>query len=49
MKLRYKWFDLNKSENNLQEFQREIEPYGGVKNIPIVVINGHYIGGIREF
>jgi glutaredoxin len=49
MKLRYKWFDLNKSEQKTEELMKEIEPYGGPRNIPIVLINGYYIGGIKEF
>lgn len=50
MKVRYKWFDLNDDLLKLSnpEIFKEIEPYGGPKNIPIVIINGHYIGGIYE-
>lgn len=48
MKLRYKWFDLNDPDVKTPETLKEIEQYGGVRNIPIVIINGNYIGGIQE-
>lgn len=26
----------------------EINLYGGANNLPIIIINGHYVGGIQE-
>ncbi|CDW81711.1 UNKNOWN [Stylonychia lemnae] len=48
MKLKYKWLDLNDPKIANQETINEIKGYGGSNNLPIIVINGNFIGGMQE-
>ena len=47
MKLKYIWCDLN-DQSLKKEFCSQIESFGGPTNIPIILINGIYIGGIND-
>ena len=47
MKIKYIWCDLN-DQSNKREYCQQIEEFGGPPNIPIILINGIYIGGINE-
>ena len=48
MKLKYKWLDLNDPKVATQETLNELKKYGGSNNLPIILINGNYIGGMSE-
>ena len=47
-KLRYTVCDLN-NQDGKKVFTRELEEYGlSVDDMPVVIINGMYVGGINE-
>jgi len=48
MKLKYKWLDLNDPKVATMETINELKKYGGSNNLPIILINGNYIGGMSE-
>eukprot|EP00347_Sterkiella_histriomuscorum_P006563 403352296 len=49
MKIKYQWIDLYEAQNKSnQKMIQESDMYGGSNNLPIIIVNNHYIGGIQE-
>lgn len=48
LKLKYQWRDLYNDQQTKKKFMEQIDQFGGVENIPIILINDIYIGGINE-